>query len=67
LILQQAAWCFPSPPANQGTRAPVEWAMENTQDSLTQALDEALEMTFPASDPIAIRPASSFQREGGEK
>jgi hypothetical protein len=32
--------------------------MENTQDKLTQdlnaALDEALELTFPASDPIAV-------------
>lgn len=32
--------------------------MENTQDRLTQelnaALDEALELTFPASDPIAV-------------
>ena len=30
--------------------------MENIQDRLTQALDEALEMTFPASDPIAVTP-----------
>lgn len=30
--------------------------MENTQDRLTRALDEALEMTFPASDPIAVTP-----------
>ena len=28
--------------------------METIQDRLTQALDEALEMTFPASDPIAV-------------
>ena len=32
--------------------------MENTQERLTQelnaALDEALELTFPASDPIAV-------------
>jgi hypothetical protein len=32
--------------------------MENTQDRLTQdlnaALDEALALTFPASDPIAV-------------
>ena len=31
--------------------------MENTQDRLTNALDEALELTFPASDPIALTPA----------
>jgi hypothetical protein len=30
--------------------------MENTQDRVTRALDEALELTFPASDPIAITP-----------
>jgi hypothetical protein len=30
--------------------------MENTQDRLTKALDEALELTFPASDPIALTP-----------
>jgi ribosomal 50S subunit-associated protein YjgA (DUF615 family) len=34
--------------------------MEKTQDRLMQeideALDEALELTFPASDPIAVRP-----------
>ena len=34
--------------------------MENTQDRLTheldEALDKALEMTFPASDPIAVGP-----------
>jgi hypothetical protein len=41
--------------------------MENTQDLLTQAaLDEALEMTFPASDPIAISPSSSLSHEGDE-
>ncbi len=28
--------------------------IQKTQDRLTQALDEALEMTFPASDPIAV-------------
>jgi hypothetical protein len=32
--------------------------MENTQDPMTRALDEALELTFPASDPIAITPAA---------
>jgi hypothetical protein len=31
--------------------------MENTRDRLTQALDEALELTFPASDPIAVTPS----------
>ena len=30
--------------------------MENIQERLTNALDEALEMTFPASDPIALTP-----------
>jgi hypothetical protein len=30
--------------------------MENTQDRVTRALDEALELTFPASDPIAVTP-----------
>ena len=30
--------------------------MENIHDRLTRALDEALEMTFPASDPIALTP-----------
>ena len=28
--------------------------MENTQNQSTEALDEALELTFPASDPIAV-------------
>lgn len=32
--------------------------MENTQDILSNALDEALELTFPASDPIALTPAA---------
>jgi hypothetical protein len=35
--------------------------MENTQDRLTQALDEALELTFPASDPIAVSPPKETQ------
>jgi hypothetical protein len=30
--------------------------MENIQDRLAEALDEALELTFPASDPIALTP-----------
>jgi hypothetical protein len=30
--------------------------MEDTQDRLSKALDEALELTFPASDPIALTP-----------
>jgi hypothetical protein len=37
--------------------------MENTQDRLTRALDEALEMTFPASDPIALTPSPSTDEE----
>jgi hypothetical protein len=28
--------------------------MDNRQDKLSRALDEALQMTFPASDPVAI-------------
>jgi hypothetical protein len=38
--------------------------MKTTQDLLTQALDEALEMTFPASDPIAISAAAYIDDEG---
>jgi hypothetical protein len=34
--------------------------MENT-DRMTKALDEALEMTFPASDPIALTPATPVE------
>ena len=30
--------------------------METTQDKSTNALDQALELTFPASDPIALTP-----------
>jgi hypothetical protein len=33
--------------------------MENIQDRL----DEALELTFPASDPIALTPAAPIERE----
>ena len=32
-----------------------------------RALDEALQMTFPASDPVAITPASSENRKGDER
>jgi hypothetical protein len=28
--------------------------MQNSNDDLERALDEALRMTFPASDPVAI-------------
>jgi hypothetical protein len=28
--------------------------MDDRQDRLSRALDEALQMTFPASDPVAI-------------
>ena len=38
-------------------------AMENIQDRMTKALDEALEMTFPASDPIALTPATPLDDE----
>ena len=41
--------------------------MKNTQDRLSQALDEALELTFPASDPIAVAPAAPINREGEEQ
>jgi hypothetical protein len=37
--------------------------MENIQDRLTQALDEALEMTFPASDPIALTPVKETNHD----
>jgi hypothetical protein len=35
--------------------------MENIDDRMTKALDEALEMTFPASDPIALTPATPVE------
>jgi len=40
--------------------------MEATQDKMTQALDEALELTFPASDPIAVAPLkeADFDNQG---
>ena len=37
--------------------------MENINDRLTQALDEALELTFPASDPIAVTPMKETDHE----
>jgi len=37
--------------------------MQNTQDRLSQALDEALELTFPASDPIAVSPPKETDDE----
>jgi hypothetical protein len=33
--------------------------MKDIDNSYSRALDEALEMTFPASDPIAISPNQS--------
>ena len=42
---------------------PYSEGMENIQDRLTQALDQALEMTFPASDPIAITPPERLLRQ----
>jgi hypothetical protein len=39
-------------------------AMENAQDRLSRALDEALEMTFPASDPISITPPHAMLMTG---
>ena len=40
--------------------------MQTNQDRLTQALDEALELTFPASDPIAVAPAPVNRKEDEE-
>ncbi len=44
--------------------------MENTQDGLTQklnaALDEALELTFPASDPLAVTIVKEAKPDGYE-
>jgi hypothetical protein len=44
--------------------------MENTQDGLTQelnaALHEALELTFPASDPIAVTILKEANPDGYE-
>ena len=37
--------------------------MENIQDRVTQALDEALELTFPASDPIAVTPRKETKHD----
>jgi hypothetical protein len=37
--------------------------MENIDDRMTKALDEALEMTFPASDPIALTPATPVEAD----
>jgi hypothetical protein len=40
--------------------------MENIEDKMTdrfnEALDEALELTFPASDPIALTPEPEAER-----
>lgn len=36
--------------------------MENIEDKMNNALDEALELTFPASDPIALTPEPEAQR-----
>jgi hypothetical protein len=36
--------------------------MENIEDKTSNALDEALELTFPASDPIALTPEPETQR-----
>ena len=44
-------------------RLPYIGGMENIDDRLTQALDEALEMTFPASDPIALSPPRPADRK----
>ena len=38
--------------------------MKDIDNRLSRALDEALEMTFPASDPIAITPSESEFTEG---
>ena len=47
--------------------------METSDDRTSRALDSALEMTFPASDPIAVymprklvavRPAADINRKG---
>jgi len=37
--------------------------MDNRQDKLSRALDEALQMTFPASDPVAIAIAHPAREE----
>ena len=38
--------------------------MKDIDNRLSRALDEALEMTFPASDPIAITPSEREIAEG---
>ena len=35
---------------------------KDIQDRLTQALDDALELTFPASDPIAVSVPRALDR-----
>jgi hypothetical protein len=40
--------------------------MENTQDRMGQALDAALELTFPASDPIAVTILKEANPDGYE-
>jgi len=46
---------------------PYSKGMQNTQDRLTQALDEALELTFPASDPIAVTPMKETDHEAANQ
>jgi hypothetical protein len=45
----------------------LELPMEQTDNAQDRALDEALQMTFPASDPVAITPASLEKRKGDER
>lgn len=40
----------------------LECMIMNDDELLDKALDEALELTFPASDPIAIHEHSKFTR-----
>jgi hypothetical protein len=39
--------------------------MKDIDDRLNDALDEALEMTFPASDPIAVSPLQAEADDEG--
>jgi hypothetical protein len=41
-------------PAERRSLVPVEAGEPGCDEKLDQALDEALERTFPASDPVAV-------------
>jgi len=41
--------------------------MQKTPDTLDQELDDALEMTFPASDPVAVVAPGSTSRQANAR